>query len=285
MLLAENSGGRLTIDTKIDLVPNAQIAEAIIDKRVDMGYFYIPWVSGTFPLWDFGSLPFFFGHPYEYEQAVKDPRLISILEKSYGEFGLVLLCNVAAWDSTTVWAHKPIVTVDDFKGLKMRVAGLIFTYAAEYLGALPLTISAFELTDALARGTVDAILADRPWAFTIGMADVAEYANVWMICPPWCNSVVINEAGFNALPADLQEILKDTAKQFAGQFYYGTEVVSLIINMSIEAAGVTIAYPEPAEVAKARELTKPAIDKWLEIAGPDGPELLAIISEYASGAK
>ena len=30
---------------------------------------------------------------------------------------------------------------------------------------------------------------------------------------------------------------------------------------------------------------RPAIDKWLEIAGPHAKEILAIASEYAGGAK
>ena len=67
------------------------------------------------------------------------------------------------------------------------------------------------------------------------------------------------------------------------QIYYATVFAMGFSVMAIELAGLEIVVPDKAEIAKARELTKPCVDKWLEVGGPYGPEIINIISDY--GAK
>jgi len=192
-MVEEASGGRLIIDTKIDVVPDWETAVAVIDGRFDMGRFYVPWVSGTFPQWDYGSIPFLFDNLYDYERAQKDPRLIALLEKSYGELGLVLLADAASAGTPVVWSNKPMGTVASFKGMKVRGAGLMATYGLELVGASPLTMPFTEIAEAMRRGTVDAMLTDTIWAMTIGMVDVASYLNLWDFIIPFPNPIVINK--------------------------------------------------------------------------------------------
>jgi hypothetical protein len=46
-----------------------------------------------------------------------------------------------------------------------------------------------------------------------------------------------------------------------------------------------VIQPEQSEINKARDLVKPAIEKWVELAGPYGKEVMAIAAKYGSGAK
>jgi len=282
-LVEEASGGRLIIDHKIDVVGDTQVAVAVIDGRFDMGRFYAPWVSGTFPLWDYGSLPFFFDNLYDYERAQKDPRLIALLEKSYSDIGLVQLADLASDGTPVVWSNEPMGTVASFKGMKVRGAGLLATYGLELLGASPLTIPGAEIAESLRRGTIDAVLTDRVWALTIGMADVSSYLNMWDFIVPFSAPVVINKEKFESLPADLQQILRDASKDLERQTTFATVFGAQLATMCIELIGLEIVYPDKAELAKARELTKPAVDKYIKVAGADGAALINIISDY--GAK
>jgi hypothetical protein len=56
-------------------------------------------------------------------------------------------------------------------------------------------------------------------------------------------------------------------------------------EVGLKVSRLKVTQPAPAEITKARELVKPVIDKWLELAGPDGKQILAIAAEYAGGAK
>jgi len=171
-------------------------------------------------------------------------------------------------------------TVASFKGTKVRGAGLLATYGLELLGASPLTIPGAEIAESMRRGTIDAVLTDRVWALTIGMADVASYLDMWDFIVPFSAPVIINKEKFESLPADLQQILREQTKDLERQSTYATVFGGQLATMCIELIGLEIVYPDKAELAKARELTKPAVDKYIKAAGADGAALINIISDY-----
>ena len=284
-MIEEATGGRVTIDTKVDLIAPTEVIDGVIDGRADVGFQRIPWVSGTFPLWDFGGLPFFFDNAYEYESALKDPRMIEIMDKTYADVGVVKLLESADPGLIGVFANKAIPTVDDFKGVKIRTTGLVVTYAVELLGASPLTMNIYELSDALARGTVDAVFTATTFGLGFGLGDVTDYINVWELAPPFGGMLIVNMDTWNELPADLQAIVKEVSLGFQDQIFFGIDAISRMATIGAKAAKLEIIVPEAAEVRKAREVTKPAIDKWLEVAGPYGPDVLAIAADYAGGAE
>ena len=285
-MIERATNGQITIETKVDLFPDTEIPEAVISGRVDMGVFYTPWVSGTWPQWDFGSLPFYFADVNEYQQALHDPRMITLLDKMFREAGLVFLADAAEEGIGTLWSNKPVRTLDDWKTLKIRTPGLLQTYAIDLLGGSTLTIAFAEVSEAMARGTVDAMVSDHWWAFTAGFADVSKYINEWGGSGAFGRAIVINEDTFDSLPPNLQEILKEESRRFADMASYGYEVGIVLAVSAAEASGLERIVPDKAERAKAVDIVSQATtEKWLEDAGKWGPEIISIISEYASGAK
>lgn len=277
--------GRLVLETKVGLFPPREVIHGVIDGRAEIGFQRIPWVSGTFPLWDFGSLPFIFANNYEYEAALNDPRMIKLTEKSYREVGLVKLLESPSTAQSGIFANQAFNTVEEFKGIKIRASGLLQTYTMELFGSSPLTIAGPELAEALQRGTVDAIATSLGYGLGVGLADVTDHVNLWPVSATFGGAVVVNAEKFDTLPADLQQILREVSREVQGQIIFGTDIDMRRAISGIKATGLTVVVPDKAEIAKAIALTKPVVDKWLEIAGPYGPELLAIISDYASGVK
>jgi hypothetical protein len=70
-----------------------------------------------------------------------------------------------------------------------------------------------------------------------------------------------------------------------GQIIYGTDVDLRRAISGVRASGLEVITPDKAEIDKAIAISKPVVDKWLEIAGPLGPEILAIISDYGIGGR
>lgn len=286
-MIEERTGGRLVIDTKMDLFPMGENIFAVIEGRVDMATQFLSWggCSGTYPQWDIGALPFFWGNYWEYERAINDPRMLEIFDRMYADAGVVRLFEPIGGRLDAIWGNKPVPTVDSFKGLKIRSTGLLPTLTLQLLGAAPLAMPGGEIAEALKRGTVDAVFSSVSYGAVTGMPDVTEYiSSPWALQPIFSEAQVINIDSWNALPADLKDILRQVGREMQDQVFlaaYSHDELSRIMAATM----MKVVKPEKAEIDKARELAKPAIDKWLEIAGSYGPEILAVCADYASGAE
>ncbi|MXW08008.1 MAG: ABC transporter substrate-binding protein [Gammaproteobacteria bacterium] len=107
------------------------------------------------------------------------------------------------------WFNVEINTLDDLKGLVMRIPGL----AGEVMqraGAAPTTMPASELYTALQSGTIDATEWVGPYNdLALGLHDIAKY----YYYPGWHEpgatiELIVNKQAFEELPADLQKIVE-----------------------------------------------------------------------------
>ncbi|MDI6756060.1 MAG: TRAP transporter substrate-binding protein DctP [Thermodesulfobacteriota bacterium] len=283
-LLETRSGGRLVLDTKVGLFPPNEVIHAVIAGRADVGWERTPWLAGTFPLWDV-CLPFLWDNIFEYEAFVNDPRMVEIDKKTYGEKGLVKIADICVEALDGIFARKSLATLPDFKGMKIRTAGLIPTLALKLMGASPLSIPTAEIFEAVKRGTVDAIQTSRGWGLGFGLPDVCTHVNYWKVQSVFSGMLIVNKAKFDALPPDLQKILLETGREMQGQAMYAAKVDEMQADIGVKVSRLKVIQPDPAEINKATELVRPVIDEWLKRAGPHGKEVLAIAGEYAGGAK
>jgi TRAP-type C4-dicarboxylate transport system substrate-binding protein len=283
-ILETLSGGRFTIQTKMGLYPPKEVIHAVMAGRVEMGWERTPWLSGTFPLWDL-ALPFFWDNIYEYEAALNDPRMIAMDRKTFGEKGLIKIADIGAEALDGIFANKPLAKLDDFKGLKIRTAGVIPTYALQLMGAKPLTMATTEILEAMQRRTVDAIQTSRGWGMGFGLPDVSTHVSLWRVQSVFPGMLIVNKKKFDALPKEFQEILMEAGRIMQGQTTFASKIEEYESEIGVKVSPLTLVRPEQKEVAKARTLVKPVIQKWLDRAGPNGPEVLSIAAEYASGAK
>ena len=283
-LLERNSGGRFVLETKVGLYPPKEVIHAVIAGRVEMGWERTPWLAGTFPLWDL-SLPFFWDDAFEYEAFLNDPRMQEINKRTFAEKGLIKISEIQSATTDGIFAKKAVKTLEDFKGMKVRTAGVIPTLALKLMGASPLTIATTEILEALQRGTVDAIQTSRGWGMGFGLPDVATHVSIWRVQSIFPGMLIVNKKKFDELPDDLKQILLDTGKQIQGENAFGALVEELESEIGAKVSAMTQVQPEKSEIEKARVICRPVIKKWLELAGPDGQEVLNIAAEYAGGAE
>jgi len=283
-LLEKNSGGRFILKTKMGLYPPKEVIHAVMAGRVEMGWERTPWLSGTFPLWDL-ALPFFWDNIYEYESALNDPRMMAMDKKTFGEKGLIKIADIGAEALDGIFSNKALATIEDFKGLKIRTAGVIPTLALKLMGASPLTMATTEILEAMQRRTVDAIQTSRGWGMGFGLPDVSSHVNLWRVQSVFPGMLIVNKKAFDALPSDLQKILLDTGKEMQGQTTYASKIEEYESEIGVKVSRMKLVKPDKKEVDKARQLAKPVIQKWLDRAGPNGKEVLSIAADYAGGAK
>ena len=112
-----------------------------------------------------------------------------------------------------VHSHKPIHTLADYKGLKMRTAGVWAELLPEF-GAVAVTLPASDVFQALEKKLVDAIeWADPGSNFPLGYHQVAKYVIVPGVhLPAWPWELIVNAQKWAQLPDDLKMIVEFTAK-------------------------------------------------------------------------
>ncbi|HEA53462.1 hypothetical protein LCGC14_0653010 [marine sediment metagenome] len=106
------------------------------------------------------------------------------------------------------WFRKEIKSLDDLKGLKMRIPGFAGEVFAE-VGVNPTNIAPGELYTALERNTIDAVEWVGPALdLRLGFQQIADYYYTGWHEPATELQFLINKDVWNKLPADLQEIMR-----------------------------------------------------------------------------
>ncbi|MCO6416058.1 TRAP transporter substrate-binding protein DctP, partial [Siccirubricoccus sp. KC 17139] len=112
------------------------------------------------------------------------------------------------------WYRKEIRSVEDLKGLKMRIAGLGGTVLSR-LGAVPQQLAGGDLYPALERGTIDAVEWLGPYDDEkLGFHKVAQY----YYYPAWWEGAAnthlfVNQEQWAALPKSYQAAIRTAAAE------------------------------------------------------------------------
>tara|TARA_B100000530_G_scaffold275690_1_gene188645 strand:- start:1629 stop:2726 length:1098 start_codon:yes stop_codon:yes gene_type:complete len=138
---------------------------------------------------------------------------LELWQEAYEPFNLIPLAGGNTGVQMAGWFKKEINSLDDLKGLKMRIPGLageIFTRA----GAETVTLPGNEIFLSLQQGVVDAAEWVGPYNdLTFGFHQVADY----YYYPGWHEpgstlEIIINKDAYESLPEDLKAIIKYAAK-------------------------------------------------------------------------
>ena len=208
-----------------------------------------------------------------------------IIQKSTNSVGLVKMAEFAAGNIDAIFAQKAIPTVNDWKGLKVRTTGVLPTLTVKLMGGSPLTIATTELSDAISKGTVDAIQTSRYYGLFLGLADVSKFVSNWSVQSSFGGTVIINKKAWNTLPSDMQVALMKVGAEMTREISVGEQAMYQYSATALKLSGIKVIQPDATEIDKARQLAKPVIDRWLTLAGPQGKDVLNIAADYASGAK
>ena len=117
------------------------------------------------------------------------------------------------WNSDTaslMSKNKPLRTLDDLKGMKIRAPSAAQSAQLEALGATPIDMPAPQIYNNLDRGVIDATMIPMSAALDFKLIEVAKY---FTIDAPLGRSpflVAMNKGRYEKLPADLRKVIDDT---------------------------------------------------------------------------
>lgn len=154
-------------------------------------------------------------------------------------------------------SHKPIRTLDDFKGLKMRTVGA-WAQILPKLGASVVSLPGGEVYQALERKVIDATEWATPGENVIsGFHEVAKYVivpGVHQPCAPF--ELTINKEAYASLSKDLKDII-NLAAEFT-TFYSWLKIGQLDMGAleKFRKNGNVIIFLSPETQARAKQLGK-----------------------------
>jgi len=261
-LVEETSGGRFRIELFAagQIMQTFECFDAASQGKIEafMGVPYYWSANGKDPAIEwFCTIPFGMnpeGMAAWYHQG--DGR--KLWEESYAPYNLVPRQGPGTAPQMAGWFRRKIVTMGDFKGLKMRIGtgfgGKVYVKA----GSATVLTPAADIYAALERGVIDATEWAGPYDdMKLGLHKTARY----YYYPGWhepgsMSEFTFNKKAYEALPADLQRILDHAAAsvQVYGLSDYHARNANALAVLKAEFKGKVEVIQVPAPVL--RELKK-----------------------------
>ena len=153
-----------------------------------------------------------------------------------------------------------ITKVEDFKGLRVRYAGIQFKNIIDSLGASPLLVPPQEAQDSLSKGIIDAATFPYEGAASFGLGTVAKFSLEPGVAAATF-AVVMNPAKYDALPADLKALIdKTTGAAAAEAFGKMLDEAEIHGKSDLISKGVTVNVLNDDELSKLKKILAPQVE-------------------------
>jgi TRAP-type mannitol/chloroaromatic compound transport system substrate-binding protein len=167
------------------------------------------------------------------------------------------------WGVESVPARKPLRTLADFKGIKMRVPEGLGAEIWRRAGVGVVTLPGSEVYTALERGVIEAT----DWG-TLGMNNDLGYHKIakYPMYPGFhsmpCAEVAVNMAKWNALSPDLKALMEVAVRDFARDMVQRISLEDMKAAEQAKAAGIELVNWSPEERLKFRQLAEQSWADW-----------------------
>lgn len=204
------SAGRLKIKVfgAGELVPGFEVFDAVSSGTAQMGHSAAYYWKGKIPAAQFFTAIPFGMNAQEVNGWLHHGDGLALWKELYEPYNLIPAAGGNTGVQMAGWFKKEINSVDDLKGLKMRIPGL-GGEVLEKLGGVPMSLTGGEIFTALQTGAIDATEWVGPYndlAFGLNKAADFYYYSGWH--EPGANlEFLINKTEFEKLPEDLQAIV------------------------------------------------------------------------------
>jgi len=208
--MKEATGGRVNIKVygAGELVPALETFDAVSSGTADMGSGASYYWAGKSPAAQFFAAVPFGMNAQQVNSWMLAGEGYDLWREVYSKFNLVPFLGGNTGVQMGGWFNKEINTVNDLKGLKMRIPGLAGK-VLERAGGAAVLVAGGEIYTSLERGVIDATEWIGPYHDQkMGFSKIAKY----YYTPGWHEpgtqlEMFINKETYEGLPADLKAIM------------------------------------------------------------------------------
>ena len=233
----------------------------VMSGRVEMGEIVTGFAPGVFPLSSVLQLPFNWKTALEGSIVANDLLRKGFLDETYRKHVKIIALNVTV--SHKIWTKKPVSSLDQFKGLRLRVAGGLDIQNLQALGAAAIAMPLPEVYPALERGVIDG------GVYTFESASIFKYAEVtkYVMDVPICYAVhmiIMNKKVWDSLPKNIQATLDELFRETEIHWGATYDILEQEFKQNIITRyGLTVADISPDEFNKMKAATAKVKDDWI----------------------
>jgi len=191
-----------------------------------------------------------------------------LAEQHYAEVGVKFVAP-QVFDPAEVWVHcnKPINSLADLKGLKMRAGGEVGEIFEKYLEVSSVLLAGGEIYESMQRGVIDAFEYVTPnvnWA--MGFQEIADYMYISPARMPHDKkSLLVTQDAWDALSPDLQKIVFAASWHVAPRSFAESLIRDEVAIQNFKDYGTIVEFLNPEiEVAVLEAAAKFYADKVVE---------------------
>ena len=183
--------------------------EGVTAGTADIGNFAMSYQPGRFPVAE--AVDLYHGFT---SAKVASLVLLDLVDKYQPEeFEKVKILTLFTCPPTNLMTKSPVKSLQELKGMELRVAGTS-AEILKLLGGTPVAMPQSETPEALQKGVVKGIVSSREILQDFKFAAYTPNATL-VDLPVVSFAVVMNKAKWEALPADIQQVMNDLVREQA----------------------------------------------------------------------
>jgi len=271
---------------KLQMLPKAPMAapgtfDGVRDGLVDVSYVTASYTPARHPLPLLAELPGS-GGSAEINSVAYNRIHWKYLQQANEYKGVKLLGVFTHGPGQMFSVKKPVNSVADLSGMKVRSGGGISEASAKALGASPLVKPAPESYELLSSGVADGTFFPSESIKSFNLDKVVKHATYF---PGGFYSSAfgffMNEDKWNKLSKQDQDAITSVSGEalarMAGKAWDAADKVGID---AMKAAGVVMVDANPAFVADVRKRTEPLINDWVKAANAKGIDGAKVFAEF-----
>ena len=249
----------LTQYTGSTLLSAPKMAAGVSTGIADIGLSNLSYTRGRFPVMEIMELPLGYPSAWIAGHVVND-FYNKFKPKDFDTYHVLMLSTSTPNVIQTL--NKPVKTLEDLKGLKIRGTGRLGDIV-KALGATPIPIEAPDLYDSLKRGVIEGAYISPETLKGFKTGEVQKYATAsWKVGSTYCFYVLMNKQKWDSLPADVKKVINEFSKEFAERWAVEWNKIDIEAWEYFTKQGGQIIPISDAEAARWIKAAEPVIDDY-----------------------
>ncbi|HXN32658.1 MAG TPA: TRAP transporter substrate-binding protein DctP [Polyangiaceae bacterium] len=268
--VAELSEGKLVIEPHGpgEIVSVRDMFDAVKTGKLDLAVTFPGFVEGVLGTNFLTSYPLGLDRPDQWETWYYQLGGLELARKMFEPHGLYFLAPIQH-DLNLIHSRRPVRSVDDFKGLKLRMPGGLIGEVFEQVGAKTVFLTGDQVYPALQNGAIDAAdFAGPATNFNLGFANVSKYIVMGPPSTPCIHQPVdlhcafVSAQRWNALPKRLQLVVEYAVRRYSWDDYAHVQKENIAAWRKFRDKGVEVLRLSNADVETLRRIAIPLWFKW-----------------------
>jgi TRAP-type mannitol/chloroaromatic compound transport system substrate-binding protein len=216
----------------------------------------------------FSSFPMGLNHPHHFDMLFDSYGGTKLARELWAKQGLYFVGRIQH-DFNLIHSKKPISSLDDFKGLKIRMPGGLIAECFSTIGARVVTLPGPDVYSALETGAIEAADFVGPAInYSLGFAGVSNYIVMGPASTPCLHQPVdamefsLNLQTWNGLSDHSKRLLTDEVQVFSMQHFTGIQKANIEAWSKFAEAGTTVTRLSEEDVLRFRKVAIPLWFKW-----------------------